>query len=422
MVLDRFRGLFREGKGPRELRTKDLPEYFSEQERARQRRLAAEVDAHRSRIQAAIDEIREILKTLEEGEQKMGTHPKLEKIGRSALPQLVRSLRLHINRTLPEDPESYYREAGNVLKGCIDALRGAGKYLPPLFPEEMKALRAEIRTLGQSINAMTASLSQFHEEERSLTRTTGVYQRLIALKQEREEHVARILTLEKEIQTSETKLEDIRRSLAELTNRPEYGELNRRQVALEHQEVQQKSHHLQSERIHGTVLSVYRRALRLARRHEGKETPALLEKTIEILESEQPSCEQIQMQLERSISALTGMIKGGDLIVKGQEESTLFGDLEEMVRTVMRDCQERMALEETLRLMRDAIERSPIVIQKEALEKEHEQLTSLNKDLQQRLEKEREMLDRFSHQEAVAKENLANSIAELPGEIRWIPD
>ncbi len=421
MVLERFRGLFRGGKGSRELRTDDLPGYFSEQEKEHQRRLAAEVDAHRSQIREAIEGIRGILEDLEEGEQKMGTHPRLEKIGKSALPQLVRSLRMHINRPLPEDPDSYYQEAGNVLKGCIEALRGAGKYLPPIFPEEMKALRSEIRTLGQSINAMTATITQLREEERTLKDADDAYRRLVALRQENRDRITYAHALEQKIQAIESELEDVRRSLAELPSRPEYEEVNRRQTLLSEREAQWNAHHLQSERIYGTVLSVYRRALRLARRHGGKEAPALLDQAIEIVSIQDPGCEEIRIRLERSISILTEMIQRGELILKGQEENSLFGDEREMAKTVVRNCEERVALKKALVSLRDEISRSPLIILREALTGDQDRLEARRSELLEEHHQEQERIERYPREETAAIERLAKAIEALPGEIRWIP-
>jgi hypothetical protein len=197
-MLNRLRMLL--GKGgstpATEIPFEDLPGYIQKQEDSIRDRVEMEVTARRPHILSAIRALEEILNSLSDSERSPSPHPKLEKIAQSSLPHFVRSFQQHLSRPLPIDAEEYYHEVSVLLKGCITTMRGAGKYLPAVFPEEMKALRHEIGEIGHAMNEMTAIFSQAKEERRRLASLQHTWDEIRSLRVEQAERQASIAALD----------------------------------------------------------------------------------------------------------------------------------------------------------------------------------------------------------------------------------
>ena len=73
-------------------------------------------------------------------------------------------------RGVARDPEEFYEAAVECVKGCLNAVRGQGRYLMVAFPEEMKDIKAGIDAIGREINVMTKAIGRFKDKSSRLRR------------------------------------------------------------------------------------------------------------------------------------------------------------------------------------------------------------------------------------------------------------
>jgi hypothetical protein len=341
-MLNRLRTLFGKGdKMPRnEIPFEDLPSYIEREEDSIRRHLENEVAARRPQIISVIKALQEILDTLSDIERTPSSHPKLEKITQSSLPHFVRSFQQHINRPLPDEADVFYHDVSLLLKGCITTMKGAGKYLPAVFPDEMKTLRHEIGIIGRVMNELTAIFSQAKEERQhlsSLRNQWNVIQSLLSEQADRRTSIERIRTqmstLQVERVQNEHSLEDLQKSDA-------YRILGDEQAQLTRMEEEVRSLKLQKEQTLGVVISVYRRAARIARHQNNREKEKMMEGSIDLLESSPRDCEQIGKYLNETLPALMELIQTGNLSLKGQDEQRIFSSAEITSGEVYHACTE----------------------------------------------------------------------------------
>jgi len=136
-------------------------------------------------VREAVLELGKVLVGLRRADWDAAHHPKLEQISRTTLPAFVRAMEACLSRQLPDEPHEFYGAATGLLRCAITALRGQGRYLRAVLPEEMAAIKAGIDRVGQAVNAMT---DLFAGERRDLDRLAAVRERMARLEAlEREE-------------------------------------------------------------------------------------------------------------------------------------------------------------------------------------------------------------------------------------------
>jgi hypothetical protein len=341
-MLNRLRMLL--GKGAQspvqEIAFEDLPVYIERQESSIREHLENEVVTRRPQIATAIAGLQEILEAFSSIERTPPSHPKLEKIAQSSLPHFLRSFQQHLNRPLPQEAEAYYHEVGVLLKGSITTMKGAGKYLPAVFPDKMKALRFQLGIIGRTMNELTAIFSQAKAEREQLSSVRGRWNTIRSLIVEQTERKARMDTLRTRAQNLQEEKERIQKSLEELQRSDDYRILMDQQEHLARLKEEVKERKLQKEQSLGAVLSVCRRAARIARHQNNREKEKKMEEFIDLLESSPRDCEQIQAQLQGTLPLITEMIVSGTLSLKGQDEHRIFSSPEVATGEVFQACRE----------------------------------------------------------------------------------
>jgi hypothetical protein len=361
-VLDRLRTLIgKEAKKPaKEIPFDDLPSYIERREKSIRRRLEDEVSARRPPIVTAIESLQDVLNSFSDIERKPSSHPKLEKIAQSSLPHFVRSFQQHINRPLPADADDFYHEAGVLLKGCITTMKGAGKYLPMVFPEEMKVLRNEIGIIGRTINELTTLFSQAREERSQLLSLHNKWNAIRSLVAEKEERKNRIENLRDQVKALHEEREGVRQSLEGLRRSEDYRLLKEYQIECTRREEEGRSMRLQKEQILGAVLSVYRRAARIARHQNNREMEKGIEQGIDLLEAVPLDYERIDSAIDVTVAPLLRLIQTGALSLKGQDEQRIFSTHESLRTEVFRACREIRSAEEAVQIIKRKIQEMPV--------------------------------------------------------------
>jgi hypothetical protein len=417
-MLNRLRTLFGKGaKSPsREIAFEDLPAHIEKQENSIREYLDREVAARRPHIVTAIDSLKDILDSFSDVERTPSSHPKLEKIAQSSLPHFVRSFQQHINRPLPPEPEAFYHEVGVLLKGCITAMKGAGKYLPAVFPEEMKELRHHIGIIGRTMNELTALFSQAKKERERLATIRGRWDAIRSLLAEQEERRALIGTLHARSHALQEEREQVMRSLEELRRSDAYGILMDQQDQLAYREKEVRDLKLQKEQTLGAVLSVYRRAARIARHQNNREREKMMEESIALLESSPRNCEQIRENLGRTLTVITELIQTGTLSLKGQDEQRIVSSPEATSGEVFRACREMQSAGDLLETERRRIHETPVQANLLNLESEQGRIAHACEKILQEQQEQDAVLRTLPERIQTLTEELGQEVPEVFGE------
>ena len=254
----------------------DLPALIEEEVAAISARVGPACAEPAREVQQAVADLGVLLERLKRADWDKALHPKLEQISRTTLPAFVRALESCLARPLPEDPHEFYAAAAALLKCSISALRGQGRYLRSVLPDEMKAVKAGVDVIGHAVNTMTVALS---DEKRDLAALETIRQRLerIALLESEgkdavlrsDDAAAERIALAGERAGAEEDLATLNGSPAALSlddRRAEVGRLRARAVVLE------AAHRAQAE----GLIQVLRRAERLVAKRGDRQTATRL--------------------------------------------------------------------------------------------------------------------------------------------------
>ena len=241
----------------------DLPRLLDDESAAVAGRLGPAFEEPAREVRRGVADLAAVLERLARADWDTALHPKLEQISRTTLPAFVRAMESCLARPLPDDPHEFYSAAAGLLKCAISALRGQGRYLRAVLPDEMKAVKAGVDIIGHAVNGMTAALGDEKRDLAALAALRVRLDRVTVLEAEEQdaerrvaEAAAELDALAGERKATETGLGDLDRSGAarELEGRQADAEqLAARAIALE------ATHRAQAE----GLITVLRRAERL---------------------------------------------------------------------------------------------------------------------------------------------------------------
>ncbi len=431
-MLDRLRTLIGKGAKPSkiEIAFMELPQYIEREELTLRDRLEQEVATRRPQVTTALETIQEILNALSEIERAPSSHPKLEKIAKSSLPHFIRSVQQHIGRPLPLEAEAFYHELSLILKGCITALKGAGKYLPAVFPDEMKALRHEIGIIGRTINELTAIFSQVKQERVQLSSLRAEWSEIQALQTELEKGKDRLTELQAQMQTVEIERQRVDDSLTDLQKSDAYAFLVGQQEQFNYLEREVQDLRLKNEQSLGVFLSVYRRAARIHRHQNNREGERRMEESIALLESSPHNCSDIRENLLETSPLLLEMIRAGTLTLKGQEEQRIAAGPESVSTEVWQSCSDVQAAENRLENQKRMIREMPVQTELLHLKGEESRVLHLHERILQEQEEQKKALQNLpvrlqtlmDELEQKAPEILKNECSILFGTIKGLAE
>ena len=303
----------------------ELPALIDEEAAAISARVGPACEEPAREVRRAVADLGALLKRLAQADWDTALHPKLEQISRTTLPAFVRALESCLARPLPEDPHEFYGAAAALLKCSISALRGQGRYLRSVLPDEMKAVKAGVDVIGHAVNAMTAALGEEKRELAALGTLRRRLERMAVLESEEQDAARRsdgaaaeLAALTGERAGAEAELAALNGSPAALDldeRRAEAGRLRARASAIE------AAHRVQAE----GLIQILRRAERLVAKRGDRQTATRLHHLQSTLAEPLPA----------DGSALAPLLAGGlavvrDLVAAGEiapkEGDPLFDD------------------------------------------------------------------------------------------------
>ncbi|NLN08135.1 MAG: hypothetical protein GX186_00745 [Methanoculleus thermophilus] len=394
----------------------ELPAWLDAREEEIGRELSDAAKPPQEAIRSALDNLREIVARMKTTEGNEEVHPRLRDISKKALPQFTKSMTQILSRDPSGDPETFYATAAEILKGVLRAVKGQGKYLSALYPDEMKEVRAAIRELGRGINTLTEAITRARTGQQQVEEVRRAYESLVRI---REENVAVFAEIQKSREAIEGiggKIRETEEGLAALKLRPDYTKKD--EVEKKIRELKDLEDKIEREilTLRNPSLHVFSKAEKIARKTGNNAAATTINRVLDAYANRPSGDEENLVRLiEAAMPATLAMVRQGDLVLKNQDEIRLFSDPETLPAELSEVMQREREVREEEAALQEALAALPVVV-------EEQRLTSALTELQRERDAMRSALSRAEDQENAARasyakerENLQSRAAALAG-------
>lgn len=414
--------LGQERKEPLTLPFADIPAWLSDRRNAEIRDLEEDTEKDRATIRESAGRLRELIGILLAAQFNDEVHPKLKSIAEKSLPQFSKAMVSALEKPLPDEPEEFYNAAAELLKACIHAMQGQGKYLQAVFPDEMKAVSASVAAIGRSINAMNGPLRTHKEEAARIADTEKLH--------------AALLDLDEDIQKSREKEARIDGRIRDLNERiaaaeRESAELERQRTGPELAGREQEIASLRKERdatmqryttLSMTASHVLRKAEKVARRQHRPSDEKLIARAMTILSDHTvPGAEGIPAALAAAFVPAKRMIDAGEVILKNREERSLFASEQEFIGEISLLSARYAEQSARFAAAEKAFRSHPVITRHDELVREQHQLFGSLAKEKQALSELTQWRNELSQKVPALREHLKNALGGLSGNEVQIP-
>jgi hypothetical protein len=352
-----------------------IPELLSERETAARSLLKAETETPEQNIRNAVANLKIIVHTIAGAEQDPEIHPKLKSIAKNTLPQYIRSMNTALAKEMPEDTEEFYPAAVECVKNCLNSLTGPGRYLQIVFPEEMKASKKGIDSIGHELNALTAALGTYRKEMGTINEAQQMYAAILATNTDLTKAAEKDQRITQRIRETTERIAAIDAELAAMPSDPRMAEADKKKAEL----LQIEQHRDETARAYAahsmTASHVFRKAEKIASRqkHPGEIT-ALKHAMFLLSDHELPDADDLEKALVAACPITERMIGAGEITVKNKEERAVFSDSGSFCQEMKRSCIVLHSQEKTCREVQEMLLSHPLLAKAGSLEREKTQL------------------------------------------------
>jgi len=390
-----LKGFMKGEKAPADLGIGDLPAWMNGEEEEVRQDLASRVVAARAVLQDARRQMEEVLSGFDTASLEEVTHRKLAGVTERSLPLFMKAMRTSLSRDLPDDPEDFYASAGEILKGCLSAFRGQGRYLASPFPDEMKVLRDGLDTMGKEVNALTPDISRGRNRLRELAELREALRSYNDAKRRAALILEETRSLDKEVRASGVSLEGVRYAIADLEKGEEYQACQGEVFQIRSLEEQR----IEAARLYraaaATASHLFRKGEKIASRKKDRDALRILHEAIDLLDRDLPhpkhSASRIIPPAQKVIATL---VAAGDLTLKNREEIDLLQIPERLVQEITEISGKFQAISGEITSKQEAILTRPALVKSRDMRREMEDLEKRIRQGKDRLElAEREVKD-----------------------------
>lgn len=304
-----------------------VPGWLDAREKEVRAVLMADTKEPMDAIKTSTANLKLIVNTLRDAEQAPEMHPRIKSIAKNSLPLFLRSMNTALAKELSGEPEAFYVTSVESVKGCINAMRGQGRYLMVAFPEEMKATKAGIDAIGHEINRMTKILGQFKGEMAKIDAARQAFAAVIDTRTDLDHSVGkedRARARKSEIAENIAKIDE---ETARLKSDPSLEALKVEEAA--YAELVKKRDDVLRLYVSATMTAshVLRKAEKIAsRKHLTKEIHVLCD-AMDVLSDHEVADSEIMISVLSAACPVTEkMIADGDLLLKNKDERMVFSD------------------------------------------------------------------------------------------------
>ncbi|MGA7627330.1 MAG: hypothetical protein WCE65_06205 [Methanoregula sp.] len=402
----------------------EVPTWLAEREKSARTALNNDVEEPIRVIRNAMARLQLTVNTLKDAEQNPETHPRIKSIAKNSLPLFLRAMNTSLSRELPDDPESFYAAAVECVKGCLNAVRGQGRYLMVAFPDEMKDIKSGVDAIGHEINAMTRAISRFKDESSRIAAARTAFTALCETEEDLERSFTREARIRERITGNNTRIRAITDEIARLSTDESFLALDtgRTKCAELARERDDLLRHYAS--LTMTASHVFRKAEKIAIRRNLSKEVHVLKQAMEILSHhEVATAESVARTLDAACPVVQKMIDDSDIILKNREERGIFSDVAQFQREVCGLCTKYREISEKCRNEEETLLSHPVPAKLKSLEREKEQLASMCLHEEQ---EQHDLLNTRKELEAaipLLRNELAKKVGEMRGEtVQLQPD
>jgi hypothetical protein len=357
----------------------EVPSWLDEREKAARDSISAEVQEPIQNIQNATANLQLMVNNLKGADQDPETHPKIKSIAKNSLPLFLKAMNSSLSKELPSEPEEFYTASVECVKGCLNAVRGQGRYLMVAFPEEMKGTKAGIDAIGREINVMTKALGRFKAEKARVEAARTAYAALSDARNDLERSFGKEERIRSRIAEIGERLDAITGEMTRLSADPVLLTLDAerdRCAELARQRDDLLRHYAS---LTMTASHVVRKAEKIAIRKNLSKEVHVLKDAMEILsDHEVAAAETVARALDTACPVVQKLIDEGDILLKNKEERAVFSDTGKFSGEVSGMCTRYRELEKQCRDGEEGLLSHPVLSRLRSLEREKEQLGGMH--------------------------------------------
>jgi hypothetical protein len=402
---------------PHTLMFTDIPLWLDERENSVREKLIHETETPKKNIRNAAANLQLIVNNLKGAEQDPVTHPKIKSITKNSLPLFLKAMNAALEKELPDDTDGFYAEAVEMVKNCLNAVRGQGRYLMVAFPGEMKETKIGIDVIGREINVMTGVLATYKKESNRIETA----KRLCATRAGMKDDWTKSIEKENRLKTRIREIADRLSAIAQET------ELLTNDESLQSLAVQ-KAQHAEMEKERDAMMRTYaslsmtaahffRKVEKIAQRKHETADIHLLKKTMNILSDHHVGdTAEITTALTASFPIAQRMIESGEIVIKNKEERSMFADTVQFCAELSSAAERYRDLNNHCEIAGNALAAHPTITRISSLERECTQLQHMQTHEEDKLKELLEWREKIKFSIPEIEEKLKKKIEEMVGE------
>ena len=402
-----LKGFMKGEDAPAAIGIGDIPAWIDGEEGGVKDDLAARAGDHRAVLLDARRQMEEVLSGFDTDSLEGAPHPKLAGVMERSLPLFLKAMRMSLSRDLPEDPERFYTAAGEILKGCLSAFRGQGRYLVSRFPEEMKVLRDGLDTMGKELNALTPDISHARERLRGLKELKESLAQYQDAKRRAILGLKEIGSLEEESRISGVSLEEVRRALADLEKGEEFLMCQEELFRIRRREEDRDETARVYRAAAATAVHLFRKGEKIASRNKDRDALRVLHDAIELLDRDLPIPEDSASgTISPAQKVIAALVASGDLTPKNREEIDLLQTPERLVQGITEISRKFRRLSNEIASKQGAILSRPAIVKSRDVRREMA-------DLEKRISTAKNRLELARREARDLEENMKGTLDDM---------
>lgn len=395
----------------------EVPAWITERESTAKETLVTATREPMREIQNGIATLQLIVTNIAGAEHDESLHPKLRSIAKNSLPQFVKAMKGSLNKELPDDPKEFYPVAAECVKNCLHNVHGQGRYLQAMFPDEMKAVRSGIDTLGRGINSMNPVLAAYRKEMTLLAVSREKYETITGLMADLDASDDKVKRFHARIAEIQERVATIDQELLTLSQDTRMGEIDEQRKAHTGLCGKRDDAARTYSALSMTASHVFRKAEKIATKQRHPSEVSLLNAAMEVLsDHEIPDTGRLDGALAAACPLAERMIADGDVVVKNKEERAIFSDTPRFREEIARAGRSLRELEEQCRRAESDIASHPLLVKIQSLEREKTQLAAMKGKEEQGLSEIGEWREKTRNQMPELLKHLKEKIAGMSGD------
>ena len=355
-----------------------VPSWLDDREKKAHERLVATTEEPVRNIRNAAAGLQLIVNNIAGAEDDPVLHPKIKSIAKNSLPLFVKAMNSSLAKELPDDREEFYLAAVECVKSCLNSMRGQGRYLQIVFPEEMKSVKTGIDTMGREINGLTSALSAYRQEMTLTTEIRSLHTTLGTMKEDLARSIEKDARSDNRIHEITARVAAIEKELAELNTGENALEIEEQRSALATREQARDDAVRQYAALSMTASHVFRKADKISQKQHHPPETAALRRVMELLSDHDiPDENDLAGALKAACPIAERMIESGDISLKNKEERALFSDTPRFCSEMCAASREVKTHDEACAAAGKNLAAHPLLSRIQSLEREKKQQQSM---------------------------------------------